>query len=311
MKILSVGEILWDVVGDAEHLGGAPFNLAAHARRLGEDVIFMSAVGADARGQRALARMLELGLPASYVSTVNTSPTGWVSVRIDAGGQPVFTIHRPAAYDDLILSSGQIFSITKWRPDWICFGTLHQMSENARNALDALLFANPGTRRFYDVNLRVNSYTPELLRRLLACADTVKINENEAETIASMLQMTNASSPWSWEDFCKRFAREHALRVVCVTLGARGCAVLIDNVYCEDAGYPTQVVDTIGAGDAFSAALLHGLSRAWPTAKIADFANRIGALIASRAGAVPPWTMQEVLAMSRVAMGGDDRASGF
>lgn len=307
MRILSVGEILWDVVGQTEHLGGAPFNLAVHARRLGEDSIFVSAVGADARGQRALARLLQLGLPAAYVSTVNTHPTGWVSVDIDTAGQPSFVIHRPAAYDDLALDSDQIDSITKWRPDWICFGTLQQSSVKARATLEALLSANPGVRRFYDVNLRPKSHTPELVQRLLRYADTLKINQDEAEALAAMFEMQRppGSTP-SWEGFCRKIAQEQELRVVCVTLGCRGCALLVDNVYCEDGGYPTKVADTIGAGDAFAAALLHGLGRAWPAPQIADFANRVGALVASRAGAVPPWTLQEVLTMSR-----NDKAAGF
>src|SRR5579883_910022 len=116
MRLLSLGEILWDVLPDGEHLGGAPFNLAAHARRLGEDVIFVSAVGADARGQHALARLLELGLPAAYVQTVNSSPTGFVSVQIDSAGHPTFTIHRPAAYDQVALDASQLEAIQKWRP---------------------------------------------------------------------------------------------------------------------------------------------------------------------------------------------------
>jgi len=306
MKILSIGEILWDVVGDVEHLGGAPFNLAVHARRLGEDTIFISAVGADARGQRALAKLLELGLPASYISTVSTYPTGWVSVYLNPAGQPTFTIHRPAAYDDLVVDSGQVKSIAKWKPDWICFGTLLNSSAQARLALETLISSNPGARRFYDVNLRPKSYTPELVQTLVRSADTVKINEDEAEALASMYGIQQPRRSGSYEHFCRTFAQAQDLRVVCITLGSRGCALLVEETYCEADGYPVKVVDTIGAGDAFSAALLHGLGRAWPPAQIADFANRVGSLVASRAGAITMWSPSEVQTMSR-----DDKAAGF
>jgi len=99
MKIVSIGEILWDVFPNAEHLGGAAFNFAAHARRLGHEVEFVSGVGDDERGRRALARAEELGMSTRFIRVIPGVPTGIVSVEIDPGGQPAFTIHRPAAYD--------------------------------------------------------------------------------------------------------------------------------------------------------------------------------------------------------------------
>jgi fructokinase len=239
---------------------------------------------------------LELGLPATYVRTVNTNPTGWVSVEISSAGQPTFTIHRPAAYDDLTLNAEQISAIQQWRPDWLCFGTLHQMEKTAQITLESLLATNPGVRRFYDVNLRPKSHTPELVKKLMKCADTVKVNETEAEEIASLLGFRY--SPVVCEEFCRKAAQQLGWRTFCITRGEHGCALLSDGAYVEHSGKKIHVADTIGAGDAFSAALLHGLSRAWPVAQIAEFANRLGAFVASRPGAIPNWTLQEVLAMT-------------
>src|ERR1700694_394485 len=99
MRLIGVGEILWDVIGVTEHLGGAVFNLCAHAARLGHDVSLISAVGDDARGRLALARAAELGVSTRFIETVPGQPTGTVTVTVDANGQPSYVIHRPAAYD--------------------------------------------------------------------------------------------------------------------------------------------------------------------------------------------------------------------
>jgi fructokinase len=147
----------------------------------------------------------------------------------------------------------------------------------------------PKARRFYDVNLRPDSYTPDLVFDLMSRASVVKVNEEEVGTIRSMF-----SDPAdSLEQFCRDYARKFGWEAVCVTLGAGGCVLLMDGVFVTSPGYNVPVVDTIGAGDAFAAALAHGLVARWEPARIADFANRVGALVASRAGATPSWSLEE------------------
>jgi fructokinase len=132
--------------------------------------------------------------------------------------------------------------------------------------------AVPGARRFYDMNLRRGCYTPELVRELLSLAGAVKLNDDEAELFPDLGQAPS----------------------VALTRGKRGCAVRIGNDRAECPGYTVKVVDTVGAGDAFAAAFLHGLAAGWSAAKTGDFANRLGALVASRAGAVPEWSPGEL-----------------
>ena len=124
MTIFSIGEILWDVFPDSVRLGGAPFNFAVNAHRLGHRVIFLSAVGNDDRGRDALQRAAALGLTTEFIQTAADQLTGSVSVRLDAEGHPDFTIHRPAAYDCLTLDDAQLQRLAELRPDWIYFGTL-------------------------------------------------------------------------------------------------------------------------------------------------------------------------------------------
>jgi len=272
MTIVSIGEVLWDVYPDCSHLGGAPFNFAAHAQRLGHRVVLVSAVGNDERGAAALKRAAELGLDTQFIQVAAGMATGHVSVWLDAEGKPDFTIHRPAAYDYLRLDDAQLANIARMQPEWIYFGTLLQMNDNARSQMLRLMQSLPGARRFYDLNLRRGNYTPELVRESIGLAQAVKLNDEEAE------QFPDFDGAWA----------------VAVTRGARGCEVRIGDDGAECAGYAVKVVDTVGAGDAFAAGFLHGIARGWSAPRTGEFANRLGALVASRPGAAPDWTLEEL-----------------
>jgi fructokinase len=154
VRIVSIGEILWDVIGQSEYLGGAPLNFAAHAHNLGHEVFLVSGVGDDARGQRALAGIMERGLSAEFVQVVRGKPTGTTGVELDRDGKPMFQIARPAAYDAVHLTLPVMQRIAELQPDWIYFGTLYHISNRALASTLRLLDEMPSARRFYDVNLR-------------------------------------------------------------------------------------------------------------------------------------------------------------
>src|SRR5215831_10527489 len=120
MKIVAVGEILWDMIGDATHLGGAPLNFAFHVSRLGNQVPLVSAVGEDDLGKHALQAMQTAGLSIEHIQRVPGHPTGTVTVAIGSPGSPEYTIHRPAAYDFPVLSADSLNQLVAWKPDWIC-----------------------------------------------------------------------------------------------------------------------------------------------------------------------------------------------
>lgn len=278
VTIVSAGEILWDVFPDGrEDLGGAPFNFSYHATRLGHRVLFVSAVGDDDRGRRAVAEAQGLGLDTSFIRTTASAGTGRVEVTLDAARQPSFRLLRPAAYDHLELGVRELDRLAALNPDWISFGTLAFIIPSALATLRKLLDACPNARRFYDVNLRPGNWTPELVAELLPLADAVKLNESEAETLGPLVA-----------------ARATRARTICITRADRGCTINSVDV----PGYRVEVADAVGAGDAFSAAYLHGLSLGWPPAEIGDFANRVGALVASRRGGTPPWSLSEARALT-------------
>jgi fructokinase len=156
--------------------------------------------------------------------------------------------------------------------------------------LDRLLHALPAATRFYDLNLRPGNYSVQLVIEMLELAGVVKLNEEELCIVRKFTRL-----PSEIEEFCREGSKRFGWKAVCVTLGARGCAMLRGEEYIEAAGHAINVSDPVGAGDAFAAAFLHGLMSHWPVAEVAAFANRVGALVASRHGAIPDWTVKEAV----------------
>ena len=293
MRLVSIGEVLWDVIGDQEYLGGAPFNLCAHAVRLDHHAFFVSSVGFDDRGERALRAIEEQGIDTRYISQTHRAATGVSEIVLDAEGKATHRLPRPAAYDFVSLSDKQRSELTNSQPDWICFGTLLQMELSPRTLTRRLLDEHPAAKKFYDVNLRPNCWTLELVEEFLHRATAVKLNEEEVDALAGLVDCPKGSHLRFSEIAAKRFG----LNLVCITRGGQGCFIWRNGQHVESPGFKVAVADTVGAGDAFSAALLHGLQEGWPIEEIGMFANRVGALVASRDGAAPAWTLEEVSAL--------------
>jgi len=288
--IVSIGEVLWDLLPDGEYLGGAPFNFAANCARLGHRVLFLSAVGQDPLGQRTLEAIEASGVSSNLVSRVSEAGTGVVRVEFDTDGQPHYTINRPAAYDFLRLDKQALKSIVTRHPDFVYFGTLSELYENNQAAVIKLIDALPGSLCFYDVNLRKDSFNLGLLTQLMPRAQIVKMNEQETRVVQELFGTKAANL----EEFCWTYCRKFGWRAAWITLGPAGCAVFHDGKFAEVAGFPVATPNPVGAGDAFSAAVCHGILENWPVVRIAEFANKLGALIASQPGAVSAWSLQDI-----------------
>lgn len=290
MRVLSIGEILWDVFGDREFLGGAPLNFSVSVQRLGNSATVLSAVGNDPRGQRALEAMRSQGLSTSFVQISAGTATGAALVTTDESGNASFVIPRPAAFDAVEVDHTLIDQINLLQPQWVYFGTLAQSVEQGEQRLIRLLKTHPA-KGFYDINLRRGHWSLSLVQRLSSLASIIKMNDIEAEELWHLTQGT--ALPFSLEAFCSFWASVHGCDLICITLGSEGCAVWENNTLQSFPGFQVQVVDTVGAGDAFAAGFLHGLEQRWPIAKTAMFANRLGAIVASRSGATPEWSLVE------------------
>jgi fructokinase len=295
VRIISIGEILWDVIGQSEYLGGASLNFAAHAHNLGHEVFLVSGVGDDDRGRRAVSAMEERGLSAEFVQVVAGKTTGTAGVELDRDGKPMFQIVRPAAYDSVRLTLPVMQRIAELEPHWIYFGTLFHISNQALASTLRLLDEVPTARKFYDVNLRDGNWNLSTVEQLAARASVIKLSDSEAEFLDGSLDTDGLQG--SVEHFCQRWSDQYACNIICVTLGERGCCIYRDGSYTEVPGRKVEVADTVGAGDAFAAAFLHGIDQGWDDRRCGTFANAVGALVASKPGAIPGWKVDEVWQM--------------
>jgi fructokinase len=281
-KILAVGEVLWDLLPTGKQLGGAPANFAYITNLLGDTGIPASRVGRDSLGDEAIERLAQLGLNAASVQRDSIHPTGTVKVEIDNGGQPRFEISEPVAWDFL-----------EWTPAWqqlagaadaICFGSLAQRSSPSRTTIRRFLHAaRPEAVRIFDVNLRQNFYTSQVLAESMKLATIVKLNHEELPRIMRLFELEHRGE----EDSARRLLSSHDLKLVCVTRGTGGSFLISLDECSEHPGFRVKVADTVGAGDAFTAAMVHGYLRGKSLAQINETANRVGAWVASQSGATP------------------------
>lgn len=292
--ILGLGELLWDILPDGPRLGGAPANFAVMAGRLGNHVALLSRVGWDDLGKEALERLESFPVDASLVQIDSRHETGRVTVRFEEG-QPRYTIHQPAAWDSLELSEEwvQIASAA----DAVCFGSLAQRGLESRQTIQTLVAQTSASCvRVFDVNLRKPFYTSEVVRESLELATVIKMNDAEVPLVLALLGMpvdrdSLSRSPDSGDALrlgaTILLEEFRALELVAVTRGDHGSLLVTRKGSHEHPGIPTQVVDTIGAGDAFTAALTHYLLEGADLATINEMGNRWGSWIASQSGSMP------------------------
>jgi len=286
LKVLAFGEILFDVIGGDEHLGGAPLNFAAHISRLGAKTAILSAVGRDDRGERAVKQLLDYGVGCEYILRCLKYPTGVVNVELSGDGQPSYSIIENVAYDNIHYSTRQAATILDEGWDAFYFGTLAQRSEVSRDCLYSLLDSFSGGTVFCDINLRQNYYSKQIIEKSFGYADIVKINDDEQRILSELLY----GSVIQPGQFYRRLVNDYGLKLLVITSGSRGCDVFDSTGTFHRDGIKVDVVDTVGAGDAFSAAFLYNYLSGITLEQSADAANRLGAYIAGQRGAVPVLT---------------------
>lgn len=291
MSILCVGEVLWDVFADRELLGGAPLNFSAMSSRLEHDVTILTAVCDDDRGRRALASIHDLGLRTDFIQTVSAPPTGTAIVVTDQNGDVSYRIKRPAAFDRFYLEDSRLPHLRDLRPSWLYFGTLAQITPGSSATINTLRHHFPGLPCFYDINLRNGHWNFPLVQRLSTYATVLKLNQTEAETLHHLL---HPLSIFSLHSFCEEWADLYHISTICITLGGEGCAIFSEGRFQKFPGFHVNVVDTVGAGDAFAAGYLHGMLQHWSIEDSARFANAVGAFVASHAGATPTWNIRQL-----------------
>lgn len=287
-RVVGLGEVLWDCFPDGtRQLGGAPANFAFHCSQLGAEACVVSAVGRDAPGREILRRFRRWGLPPHTVAVLPRRATGRVEVALDAAGVPQFTICTGVAWD-AIPWRRELAPVAR-RADAVCFGSLAQRSAAAATTVRRFLDATrPECLRVCDINLRQAWYDAATVRASLTRATVLKLNDGELPVLARLLRTPHTST----EEQVRWLLRRHGLRLVALTCGARGSLLAAagargDAVFHWQPGFRVRVVDTVGAGDAFTAVLVLGLLDGQPLPALNRRAAQVAAFVCTRAGATP------------------------
>lgn len=278
--ILCMGEILWDALPDGLFLGGAPFNVACHLHALGTHASFVSRVGDDALGHEALRRLKARGLGADLMQIDASLPTGFVRVELSDGGEPDYEIVEPAAWDAITLTDA--LQQRADRADAIVIGSLAQRAATSRQTIQAVAHAEACI--VFDVNMRSPYIDQAVIRDTLRAADVAKMNSDELQHVREWFGL-----PADDDAAMAALAQQFACQGICVTQGAAGARLWYDGTLHRTDGYAVAVADTVGAGDAFLAALLVGLVTERVGPDLLDRANRLGAYVASQSGATPTY----------------------
>ena len=286
--ILGLGELLWDVLPDGPRLGGAPANFAVMAGQLGNHAALLSRIGRDDPGRTAMDRLDPLPVDASSLQVDPAHETGRVTVYFE-GGQPRFTIHQPSAWDFLELTDEWIQLAE--RADALCFGSLAQRCLESRQTIQTLVAqSSSACIRVFDVNLRPPFFSGEVIQESLELATVVKMNDSEVPLVLGLMGL-----PVS-EGLAKEVLRLDAERLlgefpslgmVAVTRGASGSLLVTREEWHAHPGIQVKVADTIGAGDAFTAAMTNYLLRGADLVTLNEAGNRWGAWVTSQVGAMP------------------------
>ncbi|MCW8848667.1 MAG: carbohydrate kinase [Melioribacteraceae bacterium] len=277
-KILCIGEVLWDALPEGLFLGGAPFNVACHLKMLGENVTICSSVGSDVLGEQVIKRAKQKSLDTSFIQVNNDYQTGIVDVSLDAVKNASYEIVQPVAWDFIELNNILLDEIAK--SDYLVFGTLAQRNAISRKTIEQL--RSFGKINIYDVNLRPPFNNIDVIEKSIKSADIIKMNEDELKQLVTWFKLSE-----NFESSITDLANKFNCSTVCITKGSMGSAIYRNNKLTEQEGFKVEVKDTIGAGDSFLAALIHGIINEQTNEDILKFSNAVGSYVASKKGAIP------------------------
>lgn len=279
--IVGIGEILWDVFPDGPRFGGAPANFACHAAGHGAAAEMVGAVGADDLGRQALEILRQRGVGTGAVQRHDDRPTGTVTVSLDSDGHASYVFAADAAWDALEWSDA--LADLAGQASAVCFGTLGQRGERSRRTIQRFVSATmPTALRVFDVNLRPPFFDDSVILESLALANILKLNDDELVVLSNLCGLSGSEL-----ERAQALADRFALRAVALTRGRKGALLVQGREYHEQAGEAVPVVDTVGAGDAFTATLVVGMLAGHTLEAINRDACRVAGFVCSQPGATP------------------------
>jgi fructokinase len=285
--VVGLGELLWDMLPEGPQLGGAVSNFAVMAARLGDNAAIATRIGTDPLGREAMALLNQTPVNTTYIQEDFSRVTGTVTVALE-NGQPRYTIHEPVAWDFLEFTPHWLALAEQ--ADAVCFGSLAQRSPASRRTIESFLHeTKPQCVRIFDVNLRAPFFTAEIVEHSLELATIFKLNAEEMPQVLSLLDFPDSggTTPDALLNGARQIIDQFPVQLVAITLGAQGSLLVTRNEVDRHPGYPAQIVDAVGAGDAFTAAIAHFYLRGGPLHLLNAAGNRWGSWVASHAGAMP------------------------
>ncbi|RLD09637.1 MAG: carbohydrate kinase [Chlamydiae bacterium] len=277
--IVGIGEILWDMLPSGRQLGGAPMNFTYWAKRLGGDAFMVSSIGDDELGEEILSRLKSINLDVKFVQRNDDGyPTGTVDVEIDDNGKPDYIIHENAAWDFIEWNDKlkQLAGIA----DAVCFGALAQRGEESKETIGKFFeITRKDCIKIFDINLRQHFYNTKIIEKSLAYATILKLNNEELPVVAEIFGLSGNN-----KDVIQKLIDKFNLELVALTRGANGSLLISKNEVSEHHGIKVNVIDTVGAGDSFSAAIVIGLLNGKSLMEINESANELAAKVCSNHG---------------------------
>jgi len=286
-SVACYGEILWDATPHGLFLGGAPFNVAYHLTRLGQPSLVISAIGRDELGRQAIRKAEAYEMDISCIQIRDTMPTGISDITIDESGDATYDIRQPAAWDNI--SYSELLSEKLLHCPALVYGTLSSRASGSRGTLRQILKDYQGLT-VCDINLRKPHDKLDLVLDLARKAQIIKLNEDELYTLCDAKR-----SSLSFEEALVELKKRTSASMIFVTRGGEP-AVYFDGDRTVYANPPKtgKVVDTIGAGDAFTAALVFNLLKNVEMENCLEIAVRLGSFVASKHGAQPDYDPVEL-----------------
>ncbi len=282
--IAGVGELLWDLLPEGRKLGGAPANFAYHVQMLGGRASMVSCVGDDDSGSELLACLSSKGLDVSGVGVDREHPTGSVSVTVHPGGKPEYEIHRNVAWDFIPWSD--TLHCLAGGLDAVCFGSLAQRCPVSRETIQLFLdHLRPDCLVIFDINIRQHYYSPEVVERSLHRSDVLKLNDDELPILSNMFGIAGDT-----ESIIGSVIEKFDLQMVALTRGDKGSLLLTPEGRADHPGFPPErIIDTVGAGDSFTAALALGILEKLSLESICTRANRVASFVCTQEGGMPDY----------------------
>lgn len=281
--VIGIGELLWDCLPEGRRIGGAPANFAYHAMLMGQKAMAVSAIGRDELGREAESELQARGL--KYELPEVGFPTGTVGVELDQNGVPTYDIRRGVAWDHIPFTPA-LESIAH-ECGCVCFGSLAQRAPESRETISRFIASTPqGCIKIFDINLRQHFYDKPTIEQSLRAADILKINDEEITIVATMLGMPTAMKG---EEISRQLIALYALRMVILTRGASGSDIYTTSGIASSMSAPRiHAVDTVGAGDSFTAAFAAGLLSGASIPQTHAMASALSAYVCTQSGAMPP-----------------------